>query len=212
MEQLKAMKECLTAQVQAQMGNLQNVDTKELGEAMDMIKDLSEAIYYCTITKAMEEQGSDEQYAPRNYYTELYYDPARHDDYYYRDMDRGNYGRMYYSSNSGYSSGSNSNGSSSSRGGSSSGGSSSMRNYSEREFPTDWRDSREGRSPMSRKMYMESKEMQNDKLVQMKNLENYMQELSQDVTEMIKDATPEEQKMLHQKLTALASKVEKINA
>lgn len=212
MEQLKSMKECLTAQVQAQMGNLQNVDTKELGEAMDMIKDLSEAIYYCTITKAMEEQGSAEQYAPRNYYTELYYDPARRDDYYYRDMDKGNYGRMYYSSNSGSSSGSNSNGSSGPRGGSNSGGSYSMRNYSEREFPMDWRDSREGRSPMSRKMYMESKEMQNDKHTQMKNLEKYMQELSQDITEMITDATPEEQKILYQKLTALASKVEQINA
>ena len=77
MERLKNMKECLTAQVQAQMGNLQNVDAKELGEAVDMIKDLSEAIYYCAITKAMEGNNS--------YYREPYY-------YYPEDE-----GRMYYS-------------------------------------------------------------------------------------------------------------------
>jgi hypothetical protein len=32
---------------------LGEVDTKELGEAIDMIKDLEEAIYYCTVTEAM---------------------------------------------------------------------------------------------------------------------------------------------------------------
>ena len=36
------------------MGDLTSVDAKELGEAVDMIKDLSEAIYYCTITESME--------------------------------------------------------------------------------------------------------------------------------------------------------------
>ena len=30
---------------------IREVDTKELGEAIDMIKDLEEAIYYCTVTK-----------------------------------------------------------------------------------------------------------------------------------------------------------------
>ena len=49
------MKETLMSSVQSQLGNLDNVDAKELGEAVDMIKDLSEAIYYCTITKEMEE-------------------------------------------------------------------------------------------------------------------------------------------------------------
>lgn len=59
MEQLKNMKQCLTAQVQAQMGNLQTVDTHELGAAIDMLKDLSEAIYYCTITEAMEKKEEE---------------------------------------------------------------------------------------------------------------------------------------------------------
>ena len=34
-----------------------------------------------------------------------------------------------------------------------------------------------------------------------------MKELSEDIVEMIEDATPEEKQVLHQKLTALASKV-----
>lgn len=55
MKRLHHMKESLMAEVQAQMNHLECVNTKELGEAIDMIKDLSEAIYYCTITEAMEE-------------------------------------------------------------------------------------------------------------------------------------------------------------
>jgi hypothetical protein len=35
-----------------------------------------------------------------------------------------------------------------------------------------------------------------DKTHQMKELENYMQELSTDLTEMIEDASPEEKQML----------------
>ena len=50
MERLKHMKETLMSCVQGQLGDLSSVDAKELGEAVDMIKDLSEAIYYCTIT------------------------------------------------------------------------------------------------------------------------------------------------------------------
>ena len=53
-KRLEQMKECLVSCVQNQIsGHLDQVDTKELGEAIDMIKDLEEAIYYCTITKAM---------------------------------------------------------------------------------------------------------------------------------------------------------------
>ena len=55
MEQLKAMKEQLTSIVQGQLAHTDSVDTKELGEAVDMIKDLAEAIYYCSITEAMDE-------------------------------------------------------------------------------------------------------------------------------------------------------------
>ena len=53
-DEMKTMKAQLTSCVQGQLGQLDKTDTKELGEAVDMIKDLAEAIYYCTITEAME--------------------------------------------------------------------------------------------------------------------------------------------------------------
>ena len=53
MKRLENMKETLMNCVMAQMADLKNVDTKELGEAVDMIKDLSEAIYYDVVTETM---------------------------------------------------------------------------------------------------------------------------------------------------------------
>jgi hypothetical protein len=62
------------------------------------------------------------------------------------------------------------------------------------------------RSSMSRKRYMDGK-MFNDKNLQMKELEQYTQELASDLTEMIKDASPEEKQLLQQKINMLASKI-----
>ena len=187
MEQLKNMKKCLMTSVQSQMNDLKNVDTKELGEAIDMIKDLSEAIYYCTVTEAME--GKDKE----RYYTEKMIPYYNYD----RDYDR-NYDRMYY----GGSAGSGSNGAAI---GSIGGG---RRGYMDR-YPSEMmHDYREGRSGMSRRVYMESKEMHQDKAKQMQELDNYVQELSTDITEMIHEATPEEKQILHDKIANLAAKIE----
>lgn len=180
MERLKNIKECLVAQIQNQMSNLSQVDAKELGEVVDMVKDMEEAIYYATITKAMD---SKEHEKPERYYTPIYY----------RDMDRYNDGRMYYNGNStNYYDGNMTNG---------------AKYYTEKEYPIGLRDVREGRSPISRKMYMESKEMHHDKSKKMKELETYMRELSDDIVEMIEDASPEEKQILQQKLDALISKI-----
>lgn len=54
-EIMKKMKERLVDCVQKQLEDISKVDTHELGEAIDMIKDLAEAEYYCTITKSMED-------------------------------------------------------------------------------------------------------------------------------------------------------------
>ena len=199
MERLKHIKETLIGQIEGQLGHLHEVDAEELGEVVDMVKDLEEAIYYCTITKAMEEADAQKRYQQPMYYTERYPYPM-----YDRDMDRDR-GRMYYSDGQ----------SSSAQGGrgtasNSSSGSmdSSSRYYYEREWPPiDMRDEREGRSPMSRKMYMESKELHKSKEHQMKELENYMQELTEDMVEMIRDASPEEKQLLQKKIAALASKI-----
>lgn len=60
MERLKHMEEVLMGCVQAQLSHLDTVDTEELGQAIDMIKDLEQAKYYCSIVKAMEEAEEDE--------------------------------------------------------------------------------------------------------------------------------------------------------
>ena len=52
-ERLREVKEILLCAVEEQVECLSEVNTKELGEAIDMIKDLEEAIYYCTVTEAM---------------------------------------------------------------------------------------------------------------------------------------------------------------
>lgn len=202
MERLKHMKETLVGCVQSQLSDIHNVDTHELGEAIDMIKDLEQAMYYCSIVKAMEEK--DEEH--RKYYipiTPPYYLPDR-------DMDRNEWGRMYYprsrDSQGRYTE--------SDRGDMQD----SRRNYgdrpiyyNEKEFPMDLRDSREGRSPMMRRMYMESKELHKDKEIKMKELDKYMKELSEDLVEMIDDASPEERQLLEKKISALATKISSLN-
>ena len=56
---LEHMKDVLICAVEHEIDNLENANCKELGEAIDMIKDLEEAIYYCTITEAMGENGNE---------------------------------------------------------------------------------------------------------------------------------------------------------
>lgn len=211
MEQLKKMKECLTDIVEGQVcGNLEKVDTHELGAAIDMIKDLSEALYYCAITEAMEESDEKEEhengkyrmrYMPRdkvmyNYPIEMY-DPRYRDKYEYPIMyndgksRNGHDGGHVNESNDGY-------------------------RYHRELMPMErpyypmhedeMRDPREGKSGHHRKMYMEGKGMK-DKTHQMKELENYMQELTTDLTEMIQDASPEEKQLLQQKISTLATKI-----
>lgn len=185
-DRLKHMKETLMCAVEMQLCELGEVDTKELGEAIDMIKDLEEAIYYCTVTEAMT---SPQKIEKRDH----------HQDY--------DESRMYYDSSS----------QSGGRSNSSSGGhmsSSNGRNYKEREYgyrmednEPHWRDEREGHSYENRRMYMEAKEMKKDKAYQMRELEKYMQELSQDITDMIADASVDEKAYLEKKISALAVKI-----
>lgn len=202
---LKTMKEQLVSCVQGQLGDISKVDAKELGEAVDMIKDLAEAIYYCTITESMEKseeiknQGGGQTNI--NYYTTPApnYNRMYYPDWNYRDMERTN-GYMYYNGGGNTSSGGmNSNGSSESNSGNTS-------YYTQMPYEMR-RDPREGRAALRRKMYMEGKEVNRDKNSQLKELEAYLQELSSDIAEMIKDASPEERTTLHQKMTMLANKI-----
>lgn len=185
MERLKHMKESLMNCAQGQMTHLDTVDTKELGEVIDMLKDLEEAMYYCTIVKAMEGEDKDKHFVEYVY-------PYRDDYNIYpdRDLDRDR-GRMYYNGNNR----------------SSAGGERSVDQDQVLDWPDEMRDRREGKSWKTRKMYMESKEMHHDKAKQMKELEKYIQELSNDILEMINEASPEEKQFLSSKISILASKI-----
>ena len=132
MHKLKRLKELLVEAIECEVEEgLEGVDTKELGEAIDMVKDLAKAIYYCTVTEAME--GG---YEGKDAHSEPY--PKSH--------------------------------------------------------PTD---SPEGgdKSAHSKRRYMEGK-MHNDKAVQMKELEVFAQELTWEIMEMMREASPEEKALL----------------
>lgn len=177
MKKLCEMKDCLENLVQCELTNPSKANTHELGEAVDMIKDLYEAMYYSSIVKAMEENEENTKYyrpydkkrIRRGRDTDL--EDWMYDDYGY---DKDNRGR-----------------------------------YRERELTPDMmqRDPREGKSPISRKMYMESHELHHDSSKTMKELEKYMQELTEDIMDMIREATPEEKQVLKQKIATLSTKI-----
>lgn len=182
MERLKHMKDTLISCVQSQLSDIHNADTHELGEAIDMIKDLEEAMYYCSIVKAMEEKSTHERDMDRESFERMYYTrPMKPYDYRRREVWDKDWERrdpIY---------------------------------YDEKEMPMELRDSREGRSPMSRRTYMEYKELHKDKDTKIRELDKYMKELSEDIVEMIEDASPEEKQLLEKKITALATKIASLN-
>lgn len=282
---IKKMCEKLTDIISYELNkDIEKINTKELSEAIDMIKDLYEAkkemyeaCYYKQIMEAMEESeyGEDyDEYGPmesemrrgyrgqprsktsgrfmsrgdgrrsngrRGYESPTPYTmtPEMYHMYpaeYYRDMDREEMGRMYYTEG-----GSTGNQSTTMSGNQSSGGSSGgSRGYSEnnggqyssrmqmqdgqqgdntRGYEDGYtrgyeegsrnnrRDGREGRSGQSRRGYMEAKEQGKDKQSKMKELEEYMKSMAEDLTEAIEGATPEERTMAKNKLSVLVQKM-----
>lgn len=199
MERLKHVKDTLLCAVESQLGDLEHVDAKELGEVVDMVKDMEEAMYYCSITKAMKEKEEEEKYMRHIRPTPMEMSMSHE----YRDMDR-DHGRMYFSGR-----GMDHRDMMRRRGEKTHWDEDEDYRDSERgeRYPVEIRDAREGKSPISRKNYMESKELHQGVPAQMKELEKYLQELSQDITEMIADASPEEKAVLQQKLSILASKI-----
>ena len=221
-EMIEKLTECAKSEMDKK--GIEEIDTEEFGKVTDIIKDLAEAMYYRTLTEAMKESEYGEDYDEYGAYDDgrrgyrgqprdsrgrfrsrrgrrMGYDEPWDEVFDYnelermRDMDRP-YGRMYYtegtSGTSGITSGSTS-GNMGSTGG----------QYSSRMQ----RDSREGRSGQMRRGYMEAKEEGKDKAEKMKELENYMKSLAEDVTEMVEGASQEEKTMLKTKLSTLISKV-----
>ena len=140
MKKLCKIKDTLINLVEQQMTNPQCVDTHEMGEVIDMIKDLAETCYYVSIVEAMEDKEDHEE-SSRQTDTMYYGIGAMNDD-----------------------------------------------------------NKKMGHSPMKRKSYM-------DQALQMRELEDYAQELTSDLMEMIQDATPEEKQLLQRKIATLATKI-----
>lgn len=184
MEQLKNIKQCLVSSVQTQLGDLKKTDAKELGEVIDMIKDLEEAMYYCSIIEAMEKSQSEKKDSQ-----------AQNNIAYFMEPDR----MMYRGENNGSNNNSSSNNNSTSR------------NYTPyMEYaPYMMRDEgwRNGRSDYSRRMYMEKKSNNSDDNTSMKELEHYIQDLGDDLTDMVKHSNQEEKQVLSTKLQQLATKI-----
>lgn len=210
-EMIEKLSECAKCEFDK---GIENIDTTEMSTVVDMFKDLSEAMYYRTLTVAMQESDTDEimemfdrygndrryydhyrysngRFAPkgkgtyRRGYEEMpYYMPFEvYGDEYYRDIDRPK-GRMYYTENS------------------------VNRNGTSNMV----RDGREGKSGMSRRAYMESKEMHKgntaeDKTAKMQELERYTKELAEDVTEMLTDMSAEEKSLLKSKMQSLMQRI-----
>ena len=162
--------------------------------AIEMYEDYPERRYYDNYrykTSGRFAPNGKGSYMPRRGYDEPPYYRMNPDMYrehtpeYYRDVDREN-GRLYFSEpvtmNPGHTS------------------------------TTGMRDSREGRSGVGRRNYMETKEMHKantpeDKQAKMRELENYAKELTEDVVDMVADMSAEEKNLLRTKLQALAQKV-----
>lgn len=240
-ERMHRMIECLTEKALAELENgTEHIDTEEYSKVIDMIKDLNEAEYKAVIVKSMKKADEEEEeynkellrtlkdeygeeggrryydeyrymrtgrYAPkgkgsyvgrRGYEEPPYWHryPGDMTDMDYdsmermRDMDRLSRGRMYYTDMSDRM-----------------GMIDQPRSGSSTE-----RDMREGRSGMSRKHYMETKEQhksntQQDKDAKMQSLDEYMKELSTDLTDMITDMTPEERSLMKSKMSILLTKM-----
>ena len=192
-----------TTKVELDKG-IENVDTKEMGEVADIIKDLAEAEYYAKISKAMDEAeyGEDYDYMgaydeherkgyrgqrrdSRGRYMKRSYTPntMMHDDEWEdmqrnRDMDR-NLGKMY---------------------------------YTEPMTMNNDHANSESRYDRAKRGYEESKAMHKDntpesKQHKMKSLEEYTKELAEDITTMVHDMSAEEKNLIRGKLQTLAQKI-----
>ena len=213
-ERIHKMLECLAEKSLCEIEKgIENVNTEEMGEVIDMIKDLSEAEYYATITKAMNEAdevdimeklleyGDDRRYYDRYRYANGRFAPKGRGKR--RGYDEPPYYHMYpddYEDTE------------------------HMRDMDKKDLKrmyTDTgmmgdksypRDSREGKAGAYRKAYMETKELhkgntQQDKEAKMKDLDTYMKELGEDVLELVHDMTPEEKTLLKTKMTTLVTKL-----
>ena len=199
---IEKLSECAKSEMES---GIENVDTCEMGKVVDMMKDLSEAMYYRTLTKAMDESTSEETLEMFERYGDgrRFYDKYRYADGRFAPKGRGTYRRgydePYYHMNPDM--------------------------YREHE-PEYWRDmdrkdgkmyytepiTMESRYDKAKRGYEESKMAHKEntpehKQAKMKDLEMYLKELSEDETQLLADATPEERSIVKNKMQVLTQKL-----
>lgn len=206
------MVECLTEKTLSELDKgIENVNTEEMSEAVDMIKDLCEAEYKAVIVKSMKKADEEEEEYDRELLKALkaeygeeggrrYYDE-------YRYMRTGRYapkGKGTYVGRRGYEE------------------PPYYHMYPERDMdreygrmyytePTATHTSESGYD-RAKRMYTETKEMHKantpeDKEHKMKSLDSYTKELASDITGMVADMSAEEKNLLRTKLSTLVSKI-----
>lgn len=207
-ERMHKMIECLTEKALCELEKgTENVDTCEMGQVIDMIKDLNEAEYKAVIVKAMkkaeEEKEEYEKVLLRELKEEYGEDSGRrfYDHYRYSD------GRFAPKGHGTY------------------------RGYSEPNYhmtPEMYRDmDRDAHNRMyytetgmnesgydrAKRNYTETKEMHRsntpeDKKAKMQELEKYAKSLTEDVVDMVSDMSDEEKNLLRTKMQILMQKIQ----
>lgn len=203
------MQECLTEKAVNEFEKgVENVDTSEMGQVVDMIKDLAEAEYHSIISKAMKKADEEEEEYDKELLRSLkaeygeesgrrYYDQYRYANGRFAPKGKGTYRRGYEEPPY-------------------------MHMYPEAEHMRDM-DRDYGKmyytEPMSesnydraKRNYTETKEMHKnntpeDKEHKMKSLDSYTKELASDITGMVADMSAEEKNLLRTKLSTLVSKI-----
>lgn len=91
---IEKLSECAKSEMES---GIENVDTCEMGKVVDMMKDLSEAMYYRTLTKAMDESNLEETLEMFERYGDgrRFYDKYRYGDGRFAPKGRGTYRRGY---------------------------------------------------------------------------------------------------------------------
>lgn len=211
-ERIHKMVECLTEKTLSELDKgVENVNTEEMGEAVDMIKDLCEAEYKAVIVKSMKKADEEEEEynkellrALKDEYGEeggrRYYDE-------YRYMRTGRYapkGKGTYVGRRGYEE------------------PPYYHMYPERDMDREYgrmyyteptaTHTAESGYDRAKRMYTETKEMHKantpeDKEHKMKSLDSYTKELASDITGMVADMSAEEKNLLRTKLSTLVSKI-----
>lgn len=200
---IEKLSECAKSEMES---GIENVDTCEMGKVVDMMKDLSEAMYYRTLTKAMDESTSEETLEMFERYGDgrRFYDKYRYADGRFAPKGRGTYRRgydePYYH----------------------------MTPEMYREHDTEWyRDmdrkdgkmyytepiTMESRYDKAKRMYTETKAKHNsgsveDKQLTLKEGEKMLNVIIDELMEMVSDATPEMKNMIKTKGMSAMQKIQ----